>query len=397
MFYWPKIEKVTFSKKKFTILVAEDDTRGLRQEHTFIFHLVDEKACKHLWKCAVEYHAFFRLRSTPRQLVVLQSSSTTTTTTSATAAGKSMGLISGFIRRGSRFRGPERTEYQAHTLIASRLSAPRRSVQFERRPSQRFTRRASYAVKRKQQECQNPNAKLTDTTQQTAAATASAVVVVASASPSSHQNALVPSLSDAHLNTNATSDNHNHNHTTTLLSTATSGKTNGDDEDSRRVHKQSNSNNSNNKSGGESGAESDRDEGDEVALIDLNSSGKELLSPNPPPPSSSTTTSTVMAPAAAQPAAQVPAATKPAAQQQQQSTNTTNNTNNNNNNNNKNSKSGIKPLPPPTVARGTARAPTARVNSSLLLTNASSSSKLQLKVMNKHAAVAAKTPITTEL
>ena len=55
--------KVTFSKKKFTILVGEDDNRGFKQEHTFIFNLIDEKACKHLWKCAVEYHSFFRLKT----------------------------------------------------------------------------------------------------------------------------------------------------------------------------------------------------------------------------------------------------------------------------------------------------------------------------------------------
>lgn len=52
-----------FSKKKFTILVSEDDSRGLKQEHTFIFNLIDEKACKHLWKCAVEFHSFFRLKT----------------------------------------------------------------------------------------------------------------------------------------------------------------------------------------------------------------------------------------------------------------------------------------------------------------------------------------------
>jgi hypothetical protein len=145
LFYWPKIERVSFSKKKFTILVAEDDSHGFKQEHTFIFHLIDEKACKHLWKCAVEYHAFFRLRTSPRQLMMMNVAS------GGGANGgsnSSNGLFNGFIRRGSRFRGPERTEYQ--TLNMQRLTTPRRSVQFERKPSQRFSRRASYAVKRRQ-------------------------------------------------------------------------------------------------------------------------------------------------------------------------------------------------------------------------------------------------------
>lgn len=168
LFYWPKIEKVTFSKKKFTILVAEDDNNGFKQEHTFIFNLIDEKACKHLWKCAVEYHAFFRLRTSPRQLMLLNASS-------------SNGLFNGFIRRGSRFRGPERTEFQTHNL--ARLTTPRRSVQFERRPSQRFSRRASYAIKRKLQE-----------QQKTKPEEARASVP--------NQNALVPSLSDTKLNNN---------------------------------------------------------------------------------------------------------------------------------------------------------------------------------------------------
>ena len=71
---------------------------------------------------------------------------------SANGGGPATGipLISGFIRRGSRFRGPERTEFQTHNM--SRTITPRRSVQFERRPSQRFSRRASYAIKRKLQE-----------------------------------------------------------------------------------------------------------------------------------------------------------------------------------------------------------------------------------------------------
>ena len=135
-----------FSKRKFTILVGEDDTRsGCKQEHTFIFHLVDEKACKHLWKCAVEYHAFFRLRTSPRQLQLTGGGGASSANGSGASAG---GLFNGFIRRGSRFRGPERTEYQ--TINMQRLTTPRRSVQFERKPSQRFSRRASYAVKRRQ-------------------------------------------------------------------------------------------------------------------------------------------------------------------------------------------------------------------------------------------------------
>lgn len=135
LFYWPKIEKVTFSKKKFTILVGEDDNRGFKQEHTFIFNLIDEKACKHLWKCAVEYHSFFRLKT-----------SLITNSIGMTSGTNGSSLFNGFIRRGSRFRGPERTEYQTHNM--TRLTTPRRSVQFERRPSQRFSRRAINATKR---------------------------------------------------------------------------------------------------------------------------------------------------------------------------------------------------------------------------------------------------------
>lgn len=141
LFYWPKIEKVMFSKRKFTILVGEDDARtGCKQEHTFIFHLIDEKACKHLWKCAVEYHAFFRLRTSPKYLASNSGSG-------GAGAGANGNLFNGFIRRGSRFKGPERTEFQ--TLTMQRLSANRRSVQFERKPSQRFSKRSSYAARRR--------------------------------------------------------------------------------------------------------------------------------------------------------------------------------------------------------------------------------------------------------
>jgi hypothetical protein len=221
LFYWPKIERVTFSKKKFTILVAEDDCRGCKQEHTFIFHLIDEKACKHLWKCAVEYHTFFRLRSSLKV-------GTGTTGAGGVIGVNGLPLINGFIRRGSRFRGPERTEFQAHNM--SRLITPRRSVQFERRPSQRFSRRASYAIKRKLQEQHklrssqhqiNPTtatktsasnlinfSQNDETINQSQTTTTIAKPVIpprqSTNSTSSHssqnQNALVPSLSDTKLN-----------------------------------------------------------------------------------------------------------------------------------------------------------------------------------------------------
>jgi hypothetical protein len=223
LFYWPKIEKVTFSKKKFTILVAEDDNHGFKQEHTFIFNLIDEKACKHLWKCAVEYHAFFRLRSAPRHQMMLSANG---------------GLFNGFIRRGSRFRGPERTEFQTHNM--ARLTTPRRSVQFERRPSQRFSRRASYAIKRKLQEQQkvrssqhqiDPNLLPQSTTQPVQQNLNIPQPKPRSQLPSAsntnnNQNALVPSLSDTKLNNsnNSGSASNNKQESTSI---SRSGSSNG--------------------------------------------------------------------------------------------------------------------------------------------------------------------------
>ncbi|XP_035876546.1 band 4.1-like protein 4A isoform X3 [Phyllostomus discolor] len=56
-YFWPRITKVHFKETQFELRVLGKDCN----ETSFFFEARNKTACKHLWKCSVEHHTFFRM------------------------------------------------------------------------------------------------------------------------------------------------------------------------------------------------------------------------------------------------------------------------------------------------------------------------------------------------
>ncbi|XP_051058305.1 band 4.1-like protein 4A isoform X2 [Phodopus roborovskii] len=59
-YFWPRITKVHFKETQFELRVLGKDCN----ETSFFFEARTKTACKHLWKCSVEHHTFFRMPET---------------------------------------------------------------------------------------------------------------------------------------------------------------------------------------------------------------------------------------------------------------------------------------------------------------------------------------------
>ena len=111
-YFWPRINKIYFKGKYFMLKVRDKNN----DNSTYGFETPSRKACKHLWKCCVEHHAFFRLVQVSPSFVG-----------------------TGVFSLGSKFKYSGSTEKQALQQIQS---VRRQQPEFTRRPSRRLSSRS---------------------------------------------------------------------------------------------------------------------------------------------------------------------------------------------------------------------------------------------------------------
>jgi len=111
-YFWPRISKIYFKGKYFMLRVRDKNN----EESTYGFETPSRQACKHLWKCCVEHHAFFRLVQV----------------NPANGSTNMFGLASKF-----RYSGRTEKEVTQEIPTVNRPQPP-----FTRVPSERFSRRS---------------------------------------------------------------------------------------------------------------------------------------------------------------------------------------------------------------------------------------------------------------
>ncbi|XP_069961589.1 uncharacterized protein [Bactrocera oleae] len=115
-YYWPRIAKVYYKGRYFMLRISDKNN----ELSTYGFETPRKTACKHLWRCCVEHHAFFRMvRIAPLP--------------------NSQSNNSDLFQLGSRLRYSSRTEKQPSAKDA--LSLGRIQPAFTRVPSKRQPRR----------------------------------------------------------------------------------------------------------------------------------------------------------------------------------------------------------------------------------------------------------------
>ncbi|CAH2297187.1 band 4A [Pelobates cultripes] len=116
-YFWPRITKIHFKETQFEVRVIGKDCT----ETSFFFETRSKVACKHLWKCCVEHHTFFRIPDND----------------SSTLSRK----LSKLGSLGSRHRYSGRTAYQMSRDLSIQLPRPDQRV--ERGRSKTYPKRAA--------------------------------------------------------------------------------------------------------------------------------------------------------------------------------------------------------------------------------------------------------------